>query len=456
MPSGVEVQILFGAPLNRGLPSPLYSTSVDFWSMTTRQTSIIDHLCYHALMQSTLQQQESSTSDHFLSQHQEDALQHINQQLDQSSQAILKGSAGTGKSHLASHFINTRSDRVTLTATTNKAVRVLLEMSHGKGEPPRTVHSFLGLKLVMEQGRQILKRDRDASNETDLLVVDEASMLGRDVMSHIQTAMMEGRVKQLLYVGDPYQLAPVNENRSPALMGDSSMELTNVIRQAAGNPIIEKATELRDMIAQGRHRPVYRLTPAMPTIRFARNLEDFIQTYVMDQRDKQMVSYTNNRVDELNHRIRTKMYGTPDEYMEGERLVAQASLEKDGKMIITNGEMIELSECEYVDNIWRLTTVDGQTFEVIPARLQPYYQQQLESLRKNSDWEAYEELFTRYLRVKYEHCCTIHKSQGSTWESVYIDMYKMPSWVEDDSFHRLLYVALTRASKEVVVNFSRY
>ncbi|CAK0780835.1 hypothetical protein CCP4SC76_7600007 [Gammaproteobacteria bacterium] len=101
----------------------------------------------------------------------------------------LSGPAGTGKtfliSRLAAHLAG-MGYRLHLTATTNKAARVASRMAD---QEPKTIHSLLGLQPVedVDMGRQVLQRKRKpAVASGSLVIVDEASMVQRELLTEIQ------------------------------------------------------------------------------------------------------------------------------------------------------------------------------------------------------------------------------------------------------------------------------
>ena len=57
-----------------------------------------------------------------------------------------------------------------------------------------------------------------------------------------------------------------------------------------------------------------------------------------------------------------------------------------------------------------------------------------------------------WIDVRHAYACTIHKSQGSTFKKVYIDLHDMSFIYNRDRelFKRLLYVAVSRAKEQVV------
>jgi ATP-dependent exoDNAse (exonuclease V) alpha subunit len=68
-------------------------------------------------------------------------------------------------------------------------------------------------------------------------------------------------------------------------------------------------------------------------------------------------------------------------------------------------------------------------------------------------WEKFYSIKELFADVKYIYASTIHKLQGSTYESVYIDFYNLNflKKLPKEEFYRLFYVAITRASKDVKI-----
>ena len=135
---------------------------------------------------------------------------------------LLSGFAGTGKTFLLSKVLSGR--KVVFTAPTNKAVKVLdssLRAAMGGGSPtsvpPRTctIHSLLGLALRADGGVKVIKqKDTDLTIDSfDAVVVDEASMVGAELLTYIRKAV-EGTKTKVIFSGDPMQLPPVKELES--------------------------------------------------------------------------------------------------------------------------------------------------------------------------------------------------------------------------------------------------
>ena len=156
----------------------------------------------------------------------------------------LQGYAGTGKTHCVSRYLIGQNRPIILTAPTNKACHVLRQMASqiGSDAECKTIHSVLGLRpqANFKTGLTKLVRKREPEIQNGaLLVIDEASMIGSELLAFIEEAIDTAYGVQVLLVGDPAQLPPVGELSSPAFDLDvPTARLTEVIRQDAGHPVL--------------------------------------------------------------------------------------------------------------------------------------------------------------------------------------------------------------------------
>ena len=173
------------------------------------------------------------------------ALGEIMAAYDQGGFHLLTGYAGTGKTTLmrevALAFLDRRRE-VVVSAPTHKAVAVLSgKVPEGVG--CMTIHALLSLKPIADGARTALKRNRMARAITaDAIIIDECSMLGAELMRWIRKLLPHVFV---LFVGDPAQLPPVNEPESEAFAVKSRSHLDTIVRQAAGNPVLDAAHVIR-------------------------------------------------------------------------------------------------------------------------------------------------------------------------------------------------------------------
>lgn len=131
--------------------------------------------------------------------------------------------------------------KVSLAAPTGKAARRMRELS---GHYASTIHKLLEYSPIDGS----FERDEQNPIETDLLVIDEASMLSLDLADSLFQAV--GPKTHVLLVGDPDQLPPVGAGRVLADLIEARVaaepavprvHLERIFRQAAKSMIVRNA-----------------------------------------------------------------------------------------------------------------------------------------------------------------------------------------------------------------------
>lgn len=180
---------------------------------------------------------------------------------------VLSGYAGTGKTFLIDYVVREvlhlkPGTEAVFVTPTGKAATVLIR----GGTVAGTVHSLIYVRneddfdvdengeIVERQTLSFTKREK-IDERIRLIVVDEASMIAEDVLRDPSQFRRES-----LFSGDGAQLPPVNG--SCGLLENPDYTLTEIVRQAADNPIIRIATmarggkgdSLRKLRRQGKRR----------------------------------------------------------------------------------------------------------------------------------------------------------------------------------------------------------
>lgn len=189
----------------------------------------------------------------------------------------LTGAGGTGKTFITKYIITHckySNSVIKCTSPTHKACRVFSQALGGKVVD--TIQSTFGLRLDLRL------EDFDPANpqfnpmaspkleNIKLLLVDEASMLPAKLVTFICNKCKELEIK-IIFIGDSYQLAPVNEFKSIAF--DRCYEvyqLKQVVRQAANNPI----TNLLNLLRYDIEHYTYRFLEYLSTHIGATNYND--------------------------------------------------------------------------------------------------------------------------------------------------------------------------------------
>lgn len=387
----------------------------------------------------------------------------------------LRGYAGTGKTFLITRLVEdlvNEDKTVTVCAPTHKAVQVLSEQLETVPAQMKTLHSFLGLRLRPgEDGTYELVPEGDQEYSEGVVIVDEASMIGQQEWSFIQASH---NFLQWVFVGDPAQLPPVNEPDSPALEVPGPM-LTEVHRQARDNPILDLATQIREGTCE-RFRSRYEDGCGVAITHNATNFRDSIlRTFDADAFDAdasyaRVLAYRNRTVRRYNREIRRDRYGDEAPRFEpGEWLVARETWYHDQSLVVLNSEEMRVQSAEVdtfeADDLseWTVWTLKVRvparglttTLHVLHEDERERYENDLSRLKTSAKedptrWKGYFELRERFARVDYAYATTVHRAQGSTFNTVFVDQRDLRA-CRGEEREALLYVAVTRPAQRLAL-----
>jgi len=157
---------------------------------------------------------------------------------------IITGGPGTGKTTTINTIIGmleTRGLTISLAAPTGRAAK---RMTEATGREAKTVHRLLEVTFMSEDSRrQTFNKNEESPLETDVLIVDEVSMMDVLLMQSLLKAVAIGT--RLILVGDVDQLPSVGPGNVLKDLLESNVlptaRLTEVFRQAAESAIITNA-----------------------------------------------------------------------------------------------------------------------------------------------------------------------------------------------------------------------
>jgi len=398
--------------------------------------------------------------------------------------AVIIGSAGVGKTFMM-QLLPTLHDaqRVVCTAPTNKAVRVL-----GQVMPDEmvcvTIHKFLGLgvKNVKDQKKSYRMGTYDPTEWAHIrvVVVDESSMLDEGLCAFIEEDAKEWN-RKYIFVGDDCQLPPVEgDQKQTKSFGMASkpeyrVELTEIVRQAADNPIIQAATEVRDAIKQNREPKIIggineQEGTGVVLLRRKKWLEKLAE-FAGDPRIHtdvdfcRTIAWTNEAVKDHNQYIRHELgVDISRPFDLGDTVIVNEAIEKGFVIVIGTGEEVIIETMEpCVHPVrefkqWRVT-LEGldlsEPLMVLDEESRPAYKQELEKLRKqcilSKNWQPFYGLKNYYADLRPPYSITAHKSQGSTFQYVFLDLRDIYSNRNQGEADKCYYVGLTRAARRAYV-----
>lgn len=351
-----------------------------------------------------------------------------------------------------------------------------------------------------------------------LLLIDEASMLPAKLVTYICNKCKELGIK-IIFIGDSSQLAPVNEVKSIAFLRCGEVcELKQIVRQSSENPITHLLELLRNDIKNrtytfleylSRHRGEYIYNEFGEGFSIC-NPQQFKESIDMSFSNEEytknidmyrIIAYTNTCVTSWNNYIRNsiikdshKAIVTKNDLIMSYETIVNEFLET----IINNSEEYIISDIvNFVDSTYgfkgflvKFQLVHGgkitKPLFILDHKdkftIQKYIQVMehlISSARKATGgtragkWKDYFNFKKKYLLatniinrdgrilygrdLDYGFAITAHKSQGSTYDNVFVDVNNMvfdsngKPYVGIDDMLRRLYVACSRTRQNLIL-----
>jgi hypothetical protein len=389
---------------------------------------------------------------------------------------VFTGPAGSGKSSCMME-VQSRMRNLSLkcefTAPTNKAAKVLRRVV-GKAA---TTYSFLNLRVTNDGAVKKIAQGKDPDlSHLDILVVDEASMVNKELFEYLKEAAARWGFK-VVFMGDPYQLPPVGEVESKALKGKSSAHLNTVMRH--DNQILTFATHVREQIGKEKGRikllndndgeeGVWIVDPA--------DFKEMIflaaqEGHFTDGDTAKVIAWRNVQVEHYNNIIRIGIFGKearPGYFLMKERItVGSPCMWGEIPLMHTDegGVIVGIEEKRHPyyndffihevsvqkdddDKVVKLASIHPGSKEAFED-----YLNDLSSKAKRNPklWKDFWETKDYFHDVRYGYAETAHKSQGSTYRDVYVDSGDIMRNKNIEESYRCLYVASTRPTTRLTI-----
>lgn len=387
-------------------------------------------------------------------------------ELKQDSIIVLSGAAGTGKTTLLksvidsykaikelNKVINMPTTKVgwEFTAMTHKAARVLtrviklpVDTLHRKLmiRPTKDGYDFYGCTLYLEPNM-----------DKEIIVVDEASYIDSKILNYICELVSKEPKLQFILIGDPYQLPPVGMDHAPVFnAGFKTVHLEQPVRQSNAPHLAQTVNTLRQAATQSK---LHTINPDNKEVLYLDKKawdKQIISTFNQGISAK-VIQYTNHQVQASNKKINRQLTGNR-EIEVGDTMVICGKL-GNSSIIPLDSEVTVMS----IDGYYPNGTADLQL---------PHYDLRLEDISGTmykqlviQDHKVYTELAKQHktLRsgppytwhLRYAYACTVHKSQGSTYDEVFINLNSYRSVYKNNPAMalKLLYVAVSRARNKV-------
>lgn len=362
----------------------------------------------------------------------------------------IAGYAGTGKSTLVKYIVAAldidEQNDVCYVAYTGKAANVLKE----KGCPnAMTTHRLLYQSVPRNDGTFYHKIKRPLEYRYDLIVVDEISMLPKEMWELLLSHKIH-----VICLGDPFQLPPIGEDNG--VLAKPHIFLDEIMRQEEESEIIRLTMDIRE----GKSLELFRGN----------------EVQVIDQKDiiggmygwaDQILVAKNLTRRTINNQMRKMLFGTEDTTpIEGDKVIC---LRNDWEHpsaagdIAVNGTIGTLSNIRYAYNNPVLNprmTADflPETYTDIDVEVSPYdlYFRDINmdyKLLTTGEETVTKENFKTFPKIwrpqvfDYAYAITTHKAQGSEYDKVLV----FEEYLKGGDHARWLYTAATRAKKKLVL-----
>ena len=364
---------------------------------------------------------------------------------------------------------------VYLTATTNKAASVY--------KNAETIHSLLKLIVCPDYrtGKSTLasKLDTDALDrilDHSLIFIDECSMIDSELYKII-SYIKKNKKNKIIYIGDKNQLPPVNSIFSIFNRGIRQVELDTPVRYK-DKDLKYLGEILKENVESGIFNPI-NIPKNSSSIHWldADSFEkEFIKYFRIFSFENRVLTYTNEAANMYAEYIRklrgyssllvpNKGYVLNTPYI-SETRNSYFSLPSCSEIVLTDvrdvdsltgntswiTQMIQQLEIENRIScdlkVVNLSSKSG-TRNALAANKPLELKKIVNILKKQKKYMEMFEIKNNVLDLSQGDSLTVHKSQGSTYTNVFIDLNDLSTCRDPNVFARLLYVGCTSASSKV-------
>lgn len=368
---------------------------------------------------------------------------------------IITGGPGTGKTTTINtiiRYFEMESMDIFLAAPTGRAAK---RMSETTGFEARTIHRMLEVNGGPE-GNGGFERNEMNPLETDVIIIDEMSMVDITLMYALLKAVAEGT--RLILVGDVNQLPSVGPGSVLKDMIESeqfpTVKLNKIFRQASTSDIIVNAHKINngeevvldnksmDFFFLKRYEADKIINVTLQLIK--QKLPKFVNATEYDIQVLTPMRKGLLGVERLNNVL--QMYLNPPDPSKREKEYGTVTFrEGDKVMQIKNNYQLE----------WEIRTKYGLSVDKgmgifngdtgIIQEINSFAETMTISF---DEGKIVEYPFKLLEELELAYAITIHKSQGSEYPAVVIPMFKGPNMLMN---RNLLYTAVTRAKKCVTL-----
>jgi energy-coupling factor transporter ATP-binding protein EcfA2 len=286
----------------------------------------------------------------------------------------LVGPAGTGKTTIVNTVVSALKKagsiygEVILTSPTHRANTVT--RSKNPDETVVTLHKLLGLSPSVDLdnltakdvkfAQRTMSEDKDPFPKQGLVIVDESSMMNKELYGFLMLKLAQYPKVKILFLGDLAQLRPIAKDTkdeqgnivkaisedSPALLDTKNQAVLDEVMRAKNPQLLDESVHVRNGV---RFSNINNMEDSNG-VGFTNSLEEFTDALVAMFKSKDFlnnrllvraVAYTNDRVKEINKKVRAAVFGSnAADYIPGDLIMGYKTyLDKEDKenILLANG-----------------------------------------------------------------------------------------------------------------------
>ncbi len=317
---------------------------------------------------------------------------------------FLLGKAGTGKTTIVSEVFKSfpKELKVGYLSFAGKAVSRLNEKCGQK--VAKTIHRYCSARF--SELTDFVKNEKNLI-DVDLVFVDEISMVNKEIFANLLNALP--LKTKIILCGDRNQLNPVGSNSIIFELGLIKHEAIKYVELKQVLRSVDGVLVMADKVLQSN-------SSVLP-----------YKTYSIEEVEEyhkngfQIIANSNDMVRKINQHLSRNKYGITTtayyNYNIGDKIMI---LQNDVANQVYNGDIVFITGYE----AGKIELWDQQSDHTF------FY-----DVYKSADW------------FQPAECFTVHKSQGSEWDRVLVVLDNKDKLLTAN----LLYTAITRAAKEVVI-----
>lgn len=407
------------------------------------------------------------------------------------------------------------------TSPTHKACRVFSESLKGKPVDTIHSTFGFALNLNLEDfdpdNPKFTPKNKIKLENIKVLIIDEASMIPVKLVDYI-IKICKGLKIKIIYIGDSSQLPPPKENKSAMFLKGYNYELKEIVRQKKENPTSNLLKLLRDDITNNTNNFISYITSHVGYMSYNENEEGFCicnsrefksmidncfsnPEYTKNIDMYKIIAYTNYAISNWNNYIRNTIIKDANKNIltKNDLIMSYQTIIDDFMNPIVNNseEYIIHDIADYVEPkfglkgflvsfqlvhggiitkpLFVLNHKDPFSVKFYYETLQKLKQDAINAHPNNKPklWKEYYSfkeyilIMTNFLNkngqitisrdLDYAFAITSHRSQGSTYDTVFVDLNDIlfssngRMRLNFDEIRRLLYVACSRPRKQLYI-----